>query len=74
MTAKRVLVRIGTPRERDERVLAWLALRSAGWGCAAIARAYGVPRSEVHVSCDRVRADDLKYSGEPEDIVKAGYW
>jgi hypothetical protein len=30
------------PREKDDLVLAWLALREAGQGWTSIARAYGV--------------------------------
>lgn len=60
-------------RDRDDRVLRILRLIRAGHSQNAVARHVGATRPEVTTIIKRVLADDLKYSGDPEDVVRSGY-
>ena len=64
----------GVLRERDDEVLAWVQLRSAGWSLSRIARAYHTTSGPVQVATDKVMKADLAESGEPRHEVRARYW
>lgn len=64
-----------TPRKKDDRLLALLALKSAGrsWPDAAGTAGFASWQSGQQMArC--VRREDIEYSGEPEWIVEQGYW
>lgn len=60
-------------RADDEWLLSLIRLRNK-YGSGRIAQHYCVPSSRVRTICARVLADDLKYSGEAEAVVRAAYW
>jgi hypothetical protein len=63
-----------TPRSSDDQVLDMLAMRQAGWSWPQIAKAHGSDKYQATQKlCANVLQDDLKYSGEPEARVRAGY-
>jgi hypothetical protein len=62
-----------TPREKDDQVLAMLALRKAGYSWSVVAKAANSKPQAAHKTCADVLRHDLKYSGEPEARVRAGY-
>jgi hypothetical protein len=62
------------PRSRDDQLLRWLRLRSAGWSAEQIARRYGVTNNGSVISAtENVRDADLAESGDPEEVVMAAY-
>ena len=61
------------PRASDEKVLLWLSWRKAGVSSAAIGATVGRARNVVQAATDNVRKADLAESGEPEELVLAGY-
>lgn len=61
------------PRARDVEVLTALRLITSGLTLRAVAERLGVSPSDVSVWKQRVMADDLKFSGEPAHVVRAGY-
>jgi len=61
------------PRSSDEVYLRALELRALGHDWPAIARALGVARSTLANTVSRIRADDIRLSGEPRDRVAAAY-
>lgn len=61
-------------REDDERLLEWLRLRSLGHSPRQIADALGTTRNAVLGATRRVLVRDIEQSGEPEGVVRAGYW
>lgn len=65
---------ISVPRERDDQVLRWLAMRHRGMSIAAVAKAEGVGAANVERATNCVVADDIKLSGEPEATVRRDYW
>lgn len=58
-------------RAQDEKILQWLAWRSAGYSARAIARHVDAAPGVVVKATNAVRAADLAESGED---VSAGYW
>ena len=60
-------------RARDEYVLGVLGEVSAGRSQAEVAARFGTSREAVSVLLRRVMTDDIRYSGEPERTVRAGY-
>ncbi|MFE3836910.1 sigma factor-like helix-turn-helix DNA-binding protein [Pseudogemmobacter sonorensis] len=62
------------PRARDIEILDQIQRRCRGESAYAIARAAGVDGANLNSLMRKVLADDLKYSGEPEEVVRAGYW
>ena len=66
-----------TPRELDERDLAWLAARQAGLTADQIAGRYGVGGETVKARTLAIRNADLieaKYWGDTMRTVMASYW
>lgn len=61
-------------RAEDERLLDWLACRTAGQTARQIGGRYGVTQEAVRVATVRVRDADIAESGEPREIVEGGYW
>lgn len=61
-------------RKDDDRILAMIQMRVDGWADAEIAMRHNVRRGGVRVILNRILADDIKHSGEPEAIVRAEYW
>lgn len=62
------------PRERDDQVLRWLAMRCRGLSIKKVAKAEGVKASTVERATREVMKDDLELSGEPEGTVRRAYW
>lgn len=63
------------PRSSDELPLSWVALRSGGMTCKAIADMHaGVTEGAVRVSTYSMRQADIQESGEPASRVIAAYW
>lgn len=65
---------MGTNRFQDERHIRWVALRADGKSCYDIGKLYGVSNVSVNVATNKVLADDIKLSGEPEEEVRRAYW
>lgn len=61
-------------RSEDEKQLAILKLRSNGLSCAQIAQRHGMAVGSISRLTNPVRDADLSESGEPHDVVLAGYW
>lgn len=61
-------------READDRLLDMLRWRCDGHSAAAIAVHLGTSRDNVVEWIGAVRRADLRESGEPREIVMAGYW
>lgn len=53
-------------RSDDERLLAWLWLRSQGQSSGEVALRYGVTSERVRTATQRVRQADIDESGEPD--------
>ena len=70
MTGRRRSV---TGRASDERLLKWIALRSAGVSQSDIGLRFGVHAGQVARDITQVIAADLAESGEPAAVVRAGY-
>lgn len=63
------------PRSSDETLLSWVALRSGGMTCKAIADLHaGVTEGTVRVSTYSIRQADIQESGEPASRVASAYW
>ena len=62
-----------TGRASDERVLKWLRLRDAGVSQPDIGLRFGVHVGQVARDITQVIAADLAESGEPAEVVRAGY-
>lgn len=60
-------------RADDDRVLAMLDGRYRGLSAGQMARAMKTTRSGVLGLIKRVQDDDLRLSGEPEDVVREAY-
>jgi hypothetical protein len=60
-------------RQDDERVLAWLRAARAGMTSLQIAMRHGARAELIRATFQRIRKDDLKFSGEPESVVLAAY-
>jgi hypothetical protein len=59
------------PRERDDRLLLWLAARLQGVSCGQIARIRGVAPETIQVTIKKVKDADLAESGEdPAEVLK----
>lgn len=63
-----------TPREQDERDLAWLRMRRSGMTSNQIADRYDVSRITVKVRTVSIRNEDIALSGEPVRRVNGQYW
>lgn len=61
-------------RSDDNLLLVMVEARCLGWGASKIAQLFGVAPSVVRVSTNRVRAADIKESGEPVKFVGGAYW
>lgn len=61
-------------RASDERLLAWLRARAAGFTVARIAAAEGVHRVSVNKATNAVMRADLAESGEAPAAVRRAYW
>lgn len=62
-------------RAADEVLLSWVAMRSGGMTCKAIAQIHGTAtEGTVRVSTYAVRQADIKESGESERRVSSAYW
>lgn len=62
-------------RRDDDRVLAWLSDALLGGTSAQIAKNWGRNPELVRATFQRIRADDLKFSGEPaSDILPSYPW
>lgn len=61
-------------RAEDERLLDALRLRAEGVAPREIADLHKTTRDAVMGATRRVLVADLAQSGEPEDVVRAGYW
>jgi len=62
------------PRSRDEQVLSWLDAKRRGAKWTDLAAQAGKKWVTVQEACRNVRNADLAESGEPQDVVLAGYW
>ncbi len=60
-------------RTDDERVLSWLHYAKQGWSSSQIARQCGRSSPYLRTLFGRIRSDDLALSGEPREVVLAGY-
>ena len=61
-------------RAEDERLLDALRLRREGVPPREIAYLHMTTRDAILGATRRVLVADLAQSGEPEDVVRAGYW
>lgn len=60
-------------RAKDEFLLGLLRMRMATQP-TQIGYRIGMAPSRVRTLCNRVLDDDVKFSGEAESTVRAGYW
>lgn len=60
------------PRERDDEVLDWIALRLSGVSANEIARRYGRKSAVVVQTINLVRDDDIAAS--PGENAERSYW
>lgn len=60
-------------RHDGEQLLTALRMREAGLSASAIGKRLGMTPTRVRVCTNRVLDADLAESGEPEDVVLAGY-
>lgn len=60
-------------RADDDRILALLSRAHGGERLVDIERDLGLAPNSGTVLIKRVLRDDLRCSGEPEDVVRAGY-
>lgn len=60
-------------RDKDEYLLRILRLRMVT-PPTRLAPRLGLTPPRVRTLCNRVLDDDIKFSGEPEHVVRAGYW
>ncbi len=58
-------------RSVDDKILRWLALRARGVPSSRIAEMDGTTERLVSQATAAVRDDDLEFSGEPVEQVKA---
>lgn len=73
MTSSPTSNRRNPPREHDERVLAAIRARMAGKTqreCAEVIRPGAYSCSQIY----DVQRADIAESGEPEAVVREGYW
>lgn len=61
-----------TPRSSDEDVLDMIHQKCQGLSWRQISKRFG--KSSVQQLCYNVLNDDLAYSKEPEETVRAAYW
>ena len=61
-------------RERDEKILLMLRLRTLGHSTSAIGERLGCSHQNVRVTTNTIKAADLHESGEPREQVESGYW
>lgn len=61
------------PREKDDFLLRLLQMRMTTQPKQISARV-GLKPERVRTLCNRIVEHDLKYSGEPDDVVRSGYW
>lgn len=61
-------------RARDERDLFLVRARTAGELPTALGARLGISAEAVRTITTRIRNDDIAKSGEPPDVVAAGYW
>lgn len=61
-------------RAGDERLLEWLARRTAGETCRAIGEDFGISAVDVNKATRRVLDADIAESGEPVARVRKAYW
>ena len=59
-------------RERDEKILLMLRLRTLGHSTRAIGERVGKSPENVRITTNTIKAADLHESGEPDAV--AGYW
>lgn len=59
--------------EDDEWLLGLVRLR-CNHSSGQIGRYLGMTSARIRTLCNRVLTDDLKYSGESEDVVRSAYW
>lgn len=62
------------PRARDDQLLAMLRLRCAGETTYALGKRFDTDPANLGTVLKRVLDDDLKFSDEPADVVRSGYW
>ena len=62
------------PRERDEKILLMLRLRTLGHSTREIGERLGISHENVRITTNTIKAADLHESGEPREQVEAGYW
>ena len=60
------------PRERDEKILLMLRLRTLGHSTSAIGERLGKSPENVRITTNTIKAADLHESGETDSA--AGYW
>lgn len=60
-------------RADDDRIVALLARAYRGERLADIERDLGIPNNAATIMVKRVLRDDLKHSGEPDEVVRAAY-
>jgi transposase len=66
---------INMPREDDERLLAWVAMRAKGHDAKTVAEQFGVTVQRVINATNNVMKDDLDYSkDEPTGRIRRSYW
>lgn len=61
-------------REDDERVLMMIEARVEGVPSPQAAAHFGMSSEYFRVMTQRVRAADIKESGEPSEDVQEAYW
>ena len=64
---------IMAPRSSDEALLRALGLRRLGFTAREIAAETGIPKNTIKTTLPRIRADDMRLSGEPPEEVAAAY-
>lgn len=62
-----------TTRHEDAKLLTAIRMREDGFTSAEIAERLGYREEYVRAARNRVLNADIAESGEPEDIVRAGY-
>ena len=60
-------------RDDDEWLVGIVRLR-CNHSSGQIGRYLGMTSARIRTLCNRVLTDDLKYSGESEDVVRSAYW
>ena len=60
------------PRERDEKILLMLRLRTRGYSTREVGERLGCSHQNVRVTTNTIKSADLHESGEPD--AGEGYW